>query len=190
MAIKTFTAGEVLTASDTNTFLANSGLVYVTSASFTGVTAAAPFNVTSCFSGTYTNYRLVLNITGGTINVGANLQLLSGTTPATGTDYRFASMGVQSNANANNDGSTVANSLQLTNLTQNALAGVAVDVYQPNKAQKTNFFGDWLYDDGGTLLYRRYGCIHNVASAYNGFRLLATSGSITGSIIIYGYREA
>jgi hypothetical protein len=29
MAIKTFTTGEVLTAADTNTYLANSGLVYV-----------------------------------------------------------------------------------------------------------------------------------------------------------------
>ena len=31
MAIKTFTTGEVLTASDTNTYLANAGLVYITS---------------------------------------------------------------------------------------------------------------------------------------------------------------
>jgi hypothetical protein len=30
MAIKTFTTGEVLTASDTNTYLANSGLVFET----------------------------------------------------------------------------------------------------------------------------------------------------------------
>jgi hypothetical protein len=29
MAIKTFTTGEVLTASDTNTYLANAGLVFV-----------------------------------------------------------------------------------------------------------------------------------------------------------------
>jgi hypothetical protein len=40
MAIKTFTTGEVLTASDTNTYLANSGLVYVKSQTIgSGVTA-------------------------------------------------------------------------------------------------------------------------------------------------------
>ena len=56
MAIKTFTTGEVLTAADTNTFLANSGLVYVSSGSFTN---AASFDATG-FTSTYAMFRLVL----------------------------------------------------------------------------------------------------------------------------------
>ena len=61
MAIKTFTTGEVLTAADTNTYLANSGLVYITSVSLAGATAASPVAITSCFSSTYTNYRIVVS---------------------------------------------------------------------------------------------------------------------------------
>ena len=34
MAVKTFSTGEVLTASDTNTYLNNGGLVYITSTIF------------------------------------------------------------------------------------------------------------------------------------------------------------
>ncbi len=68
MAIKTFTTGEVLTASDTNTYLANSGLVYVTSATIgTGVTTAT---VSNCFSSTYDAYRIV--ITGGVATTAGN----------------------------------------------------------------------------------------------------------------------
>ena len=53
MAVKTFTTGEVLTASDTNTYLANAGLVYITS---TSVGTGGSLTVSNCFSATYNNY--------------------------------------------------------------------------------------------------------------------------------------
>ena len=56
MAIKTFTTGEVLTAADTNTYLANSVLQYVAGGSFSAVTA---FDITG-FSSTFTAYRVVI----------------------------------------------------------------------------------------------------------------------------------
>ena len=64
MAIKTFTAGSVLTASDTNTFLANSGLVYVKSQTVgSGVSSVT---ISDCFSATYDNYKIIWN--GGTMS--------------------------------------------------------------------------------------------------------------------------
>lgn len=58
MAIKTFTAGEVLTASDTNTYLANSGLVYVSGASVSNVTT---IDVTGFTTG-YSQFRVIMNL--------------------------------------------------------------------------------------------------------------------------------
>ena len=60
MAIKTFTTGEVLTAADTNTYLANSGLVYVKSQTIGS--AVSSVNVTSAFSSTYDNYVITLSM--------------------------------------------------------------------------------------------------------------------------------
>ena len=40
MAIKTFTSGAVLTAADTNTYLTNSGLVYIAQGELTSATAS------------------------------------------------------------------------------------------------------------------------------------------------------
>ena len=58
MAIKTFTTGEVLTAADTNTYLANSGLVLVKSQTIgTGV---ASVTISDAFSTTYDNYRITI----------------------------------------------------------------------------------------------------------------------------------
>ena len=59
MAVKTFTTGEVLTASDTNTYLNNGGLVYISGTTVgTGVSSVT---VSSAFSSTYDNYRVIIN---------------------------------------------------------------------------------------------------------------------------------
>ena len=56
MAVKTFT-NEQLTASDTNTYLANAGLVYITST--TVGSAVSSVTVSNCFSSTYDHYRII-----------------------------------------------------------------------------------------------------------------------------------
>ena len=59
MAIKTFTTGEVLTAADTNTYLANSMAQYVTSASVSGTPSS--ITVSSAFNSTFDHYRIVIS---------------------------------------------------------------------------------------------------------------------------------
>ena len=54
MAIKTFTTGEVLTAADTNTYLANSGLVYVASGT---VAANTALNFTSLITASFLRHQ-------------------------------------------------------------------------------------------------------------------------------------
>ena len=79
MAIKTFTTGEVLTASDTNTYLANSGLVFVKQQAI--VSGSALTTVTNAFSTTYDNYRIL--VTGLQTSAGQGLAMKLGAT-ATG----------------------------------------------------------------------------------------------------------
>ncbi len=76
MAIKTFTTSEVLTAADTNTYLANSGLQYVAGAT---VSASNVFDVTG-FSSSFLFYELRVNVTAST-GCGVNCVLYSGATP-------------------------------------------------------------------------------------------------------------
>ena len=68
MSVKTF-GSEVLTSGDVNTYLANSGLVYVTSVNVgSGVSSVT---VSSAFNSSYDNY--VVQYTGGTGS--ANVEL-------------------------------------------------------------------------------------------------------------------
>ena len=82
MAVKTFTS-EVLSSSDTNTYLANSGLVYVTSATIGS--AVSSVTVSSAFSATYDAYKIV--IAGGTSSADASLAIKLG---ASATGYYMA----------------------------------------------------------------------------------------------------
>jgi hypothetical protein len=59
MAIKTFTSGEVLTSADTNTYLANSGLVYIAEGSTS--TSVLGLNFNNVFTSTYDNYRIMID---------------------------------------------------------------------------------------------------------------------------------
>lgn len=80
MAVKTFTSGEVLTSSDTNTYLANSGLVYISTTNFA---TASTTQFTSAFTSTYRNYRTYLEVKASS---GTNfyIRFLVGTTVQTG----------------------------------------------------------------------------------------------------------
>jgi hypothetical protein len=82
MAVKTFTAGETATAADTNTYLANSGLVYVAGASFSG---AVSFDVTG-FTSDYLFFELRMSI-GSASATGISGVLFSGATARNATYY-------------------------------------------------------------------------------------------------------
>ena len=85
MAIKTFTTGEVLTAADTNTYLANSGLVYV--GQTTAGATASTIDLDNIFTATYNAYKIV--VSGGTATTGNvfTLQLLDSAGAAITTGY-------------------------------------------------------------------------------------------------------
>jgi hypothetical protein len=183
MAVKTFTTGEVLTASDTNTYLANAGLVYVTSTTIGS--AVSSVTVSNCFSSTYDNYRIVASgpASGSadsnlimTLNGGASDYyggLVYGT--STGTAPLFA--GVNNAANWPFMGyCSVASGIVLT-----------MDVIGPNLAEYTAIQSMYVNIGGhGTFTGMR-----GANTQHTGFTLQPTIGTITGgTITVYGYRKA
>ena len=186
MAIKTFTTGEVLTAADTNTYLANSGLVYVTSATLTTNT-----QINNCFTSTYVNYRIVVNVdthTGGASNIGG--QLSTGGTPyTTAANYYYAGSEQQYNGGGvvtvSNNG--VNAFWVLGRLNGNDSACFVFDVINPQVAVKAFYQNN--YSDTG--YFGRIGGLLNVTNAFDGIKIYHLSGAtIGGTVRIYGYRQA
>jgi hypothetical protein len=190
MAIKTFTTGEVLTASDTNTFLANSGLVFVTS----GALATATTDFVGCFTSTYSNYRITMQGVGLSANDDIFFRLLSNTTPATGADYNWAMRGLTSAGGAS-DVNAAAQTLGYTGfrvdgVSNASIGAVVMDVFAPQLGQRT--FWTVAATAFSTNFIGRNGMnVHNNTSVYDGIRFMTnTATTMQGTVTIYGYRKS
>jgi hypothetical protein len=190
MAIKTFTTGEVLTASDTNTYLANSGLTYITQGTVTGNTT---LNFTSIFTSAYVNYRVVFTPsarqTGPQNQI--NLRVRSGSTDlATGNKYQWGRMFYYAGGNGNG-GSVADNSVNISDANAGFVA-FSFDIYAPQLAQETFVTGQTSaqQNTGGPFLFgiNWSGYVDNT-TAYDGFSLIGTS-NFSGTARVYGYRQS
>jgi hypothetical protein len=182
MAIKTFTTGEVLTASDTNTYLANSGLVYIKQQTI-GATVSS-VTVSSAFSSTYDSYKIM--ISGG---VGSGLSTLWISLGASASGYSsglfYVAYGATT-AQAASDNGSVA--FTYAGYATTGFLSFNMDVVNPFLAQATVFGPtNWA---AGTVAGTSTG-IHNVATSYSAFTITAATGTISGgTIYVYGYRKA
>ncbi len=181
MAIKTFSVGEVLTSSDTNTYLANSGLVYVGSITFTGQTGA---NLDSIFTSTYRNYVIVADLTTSASET-VIYQLRAGGTTNTG-------LNVQSVQQYFTWGSAGAFYNQLTNQNYSYFlygntngAGVTMNLYGPQLAKYT-----YATTNGSAITFPANSVAkHEVNTQYDGIRIASFgTATITGNVTVYGQR--
>ena len=181
MAVKTFTSS-TLSASDTNTYLANSGLVYVTSV--TAGTAVTTITVNNCFSATYDAYRIIL--TGGTASTASN-QFSFNFNGAPAQWYgnmiyaNFAS-GAPLSIGYNN-ATGVAHAASVSSSYTQAI----IDVRSPYLATPSFFWSSYVDGaNGGTVQ-----ATNANSTSYTGFVLTILSGTITGgTVTVYGYRKA
>jgi hypothetical protein len=182
MAIKTFSVGEVLTASDTNTYLANSGLVYVTSTTIGS--AVSSVTVSNVFSSTYDDYRIIYS--GGTASASVNLLLSFGsaTTEYYGSYYYDLYTGANTGTVRRNNGAN----LYVGNAgTTAGRAQCIIDVCSPNLAQRTTISG-LNYGDGfaGWCAGEQFS-----ATSFTSFTFSPFTGTLTGGTLrVYGYRKA
>jgi hypothetical protein len=181
MAVKTFTTEE-LTSADTNTYLANSGLVYVTSATVgTGVSSVT---VSSAFNSTYDAYKIVAtNVSSTGTGSSAGLQL-SGITTAYYAGIVYLTYG-----------STVVTGSTDNNTSQWFFAGsfsseglvMVCDVINPFLAKPT-FLASANYAahiTGGVTGKQ------TSSTSATGFVISTPGGTMTGgNITVYGYRKA
>lgn len=183
MAIKTFTTGEVLTASDTNTYLNNGGLVWIKSQS---ITSGSNTEITSVFSSTYTNYRIVLS----NIKLGAtaNVTMRMGTT-STGI-YYYAGNRIPYTGTPAQEFSTSGTDwlIGVIGSTGNISSGT-IELSAPQLAGVTTFscIGADPRTDGAAA--RIYSGFINNTTQYTSFSLLCSGTTFTTcNVDVYGYR--
>lgn len=189
MAVKTFTTGETLTASDTNTYLNNGGLVYITSAT---ASSGVTLGINSCFNSTYDNYKIIISgLAGASGAMGVSLKLrASGTPSSTGyyytgflAQYGVSTLQYETQANA---ASFVTGAVGDINL----YGGAEVTLYGPNFARTTGLASQGIDPRTAGAGCRIYSGYHNVATAYDGFELIVGTSFAAVTARVYGIRQA
>jgi hypothetical protein len=185
MAVKTFTS-EILTSSDTNTYLANAGLVYVTSATIGS--AVSTVTVSSAFNTTYDAYKIV--VSDGISSVDGRLRMTLG---ATVTGYYWGLIaGRYDNGGAVSVGGSNAALWDYIGIGSGAGLSVNIDLINPFLSKKTTISAAYT-DPGsgaGTGAGWSSGQLNN-STSYTSFILSPASGTLTGgTITVYGYRKA
>jgi hypothetical protein len=190
MALTTYTAGEVLTASSLNSnlsFAAQSGGLTLITAE-TAFTSAASVSVNNCFTSTYTNYKLILNVPTSSNNVGFKLR-------ASGTDSSTGYYSVNFDMYSSNAGiSSTAVQQNTTSLSVSGAQGQSIlEIFNPQLAQITGFASQGVVWEPTTPRAQSTATNtlgnHSVASAYDGFTIAPLSGTFTGTYTLYGYAK-
>jgi len=190
-----FGSGEVLTASDVNTYLTNGGLVYISETLITaGSATSVSFN--NVFTSTFDNYQVIIDSFRPSVaDRGLNFRMRVGGVDAAGaTDYKNAFLGLTAAGATSNFTSTGQDngSTGVFNSSTTVSHGSAtITFFNPARTERTNIQSHaQLF---ATQLFHRTGSVlHDLATAYDGFTLLLSStGNITTlRVRIYGYRQA
>ena len=184
MAVKTFTSA-TLSSSDTNEYLANAGLVYVTGGTVTP--GSSYLEILNCFSATYDNYRIVMS--GWQTVSNQALVYYLGTNATSGAYYGSVYYDQYT-------GAVVATSRQnggnfmYVGLSESAVpnGSYTFDITNPFLSTYTNTHGTF----NARNFSGWHGSLVNNTTSYTGIRFLQDpAGTLTaGKVRVYGYRQA
>ena len=151
---------------------------------FSGV-ASQSFN--NVFSATYDNYKVFFSGNAST-STGIELRLRVG-----GVDNSAASAYLRQYLRAENTtvsgGRTTSNILRIGQSESTLRSSFELTIYNPFAATVTPMNSLVTLSESSAMIFDINSAVHNVASSFDGFTLIPVSGTITGSISIYGMNK-
>jgi len=159
-------------------------LVHLHTENFSAVSSVS---VDDVFSSEYENYRLILDTT-STANVEWSLRLrVSGADNSTANSYvtqkLTASASTVSGSRTTHDNWSFGEHQNVQGNGHDAI------IWRPFAAEKTSFWNNTAATASNAYLSIRTGT-HNQATSYDGFTIYQASGTFSGTLRIYGYRNS
>lgn len=167
--------------------IANTGGTASASGGTVTFNAVTVLSLNGVFTSAFQNYRIVMEYSasaGNTLN--ARLR-------QAGTDNSGAGNYVNQQFFASGTGSGAARSSGATNFwlgeySSTQRCALSADIYSPQLATPTNLFSLVQYS-GNSAAIEIFAGTHNQSTSYDGLTLLPVSGTIEGTVRIYGYRN-
>jgi hypothetical protein len=180
------TLGDAIDAS-MNTALGTkkAGMVLLNTTSFNAV---ASQSINDVFSSTYDNYKIIF-VGSASTTISINLRLRVAGVDASGSNYIRQRITASSTTVA---GSRATGTAYFPGDVEFDPSMQIIELANPAKASKTGFMtqGSQLITSGGaqTDLIVTSGQ-HDLSTAYDGFSIIASSGTITGSVSVFAYAK-
>lgn len=172
--------GTISTTVDSKT-----GLVLLNTTTFT---TQSSVSIASVFNANFTNYRIHIEQS-GTAGVSLFFRLRSGSTDNTSANYNGSGF-YQTAAAGTPTGQTYqSQTYWWIGECGNGTQGYSViDLMRPFETATTGYFGNAIYNASSTSAgHERMGGGITVTTSYDGFTFLPSSGTITGTVRVYGY---
>jgi hypothetical protein len=174
------------------TGLENMALEKVAAASFS---TQASVSVNNCFTSEFDMYRLILNVTASSAVTSHCLRWRASTVDSITGYYnggyyaRIMTSIANGNANVASNAATWNMSGSTTNATTNPLFAV-IDVVDVALASATKALANYInFQNDSNKYWFAEGHTHSVATAYDGLTIYPSSGTMTGTLDIYGYKK-
>lgn len=191
MAVKTsWSAGDVLAAADlTDTFAAKAassavGLSYITAQSFS---TAASVSVNDCFTSSYANYRVLINIdsSSGTQALAFRLRVSSSDNTSANYGYAYLRNIFSTGGLANYSNGATETKFGIGEGNSSQPLAIVLDIANPQRTVKTSYS---FSADSDTSHYAGGGMM-TVTTSYTGFTIFPSTGNITGDVRVYGLKN-
>jgi hypothetical protein len=163
---------------------APSGLVHVATESFSAVSSVS---LNGVFTSAYDNYKVFVRLSRSGSNITINLRYRAAGTDTTSSDYFWQRLfGSGATAGASSETSATLLNVFGDNNTDETMA--VMEISSPALAARTMSFTQVNYADGGVVM-SIVGSLR-LTNAYDGFTLIPSSGTITGTLRVYGYQNS
>jgi hypothetical protein len=153
------------------------------------MSATATLNINNCFSASYINYKIIINNTSASVGDYMNLKLRVSGSDSSTNYYGWLQRNFSDNASQPTQTGNVNNGSQfeITGFSTNCNA--VIEILNPFTAAPTGLSSvSNMYDSGNTRnISQTAQSQHSAATSYDGFSLIPASGTLTGTVYIYGY---
>lgn len=166
------------------------GLDYITSSTFS---AASTVSVDGCFTSQYDNYKIIIECpTSGAVEV--RMRLRSAGADDSTSAYFFAGTRTTTAASVSGLGGATATYFQVSSATGSSPISCYSEftLNNPAKVSRTMYSGSGAGYAGGASTYtaETTGGQFTSTTSFDGFTVYPSSGTITGTLTVYGYRKA
>lgn len=162
------------------------GMVLVNETTFS---AASTVSVNNCFSATYESYRIIISHIQTDV-AGAFFRLRAGGSDISATNYWYgSSVALSSGAAVGNNANQSATYLDFYGGSVGSGVHIA-DVVAPNLSAPTRITFQSALSNGTNIVSASGGGLYTTNTQADGFTFYPASGTTTGTIRVYGYRNS